>query len=173
MAGKIHVYCGDGKGKTTASIGLSVRAAGSGFRILFVQFLKSWNTGELSVLRGIEGFEIYRAPKVTKFTNKMTDEEKAELRCDQDALVARIIEECGEGNQTLVVFDEALGSISAGVLTPGPLYGFLRSENNAEIVLTGRNPQEELLEIADYVSEINKVKHPFDQGVKARKGVEF
>lgn len=171
--GLIEVYCGDGKGKTTAALGLILRASGRGLKVILCQFLKGWETGELKTLPLLPGVEVYRAPGITKFSFQMNAEEKARVRKDHDALLAKIVALCTEKKADVLVLDEALGACSTGLLNEDKLLQFLKAKPaGLEVVLTGRNPSAAILEAADYVSEICKRKHPYDKGITARDGIE-
>ncbi len=171
--GLVHIYCGEGKGKTTCSVGLTVRACGYGLRVLFMQFLKSGDSSELKILRSLPGVEVMGTKPVKKFSFQMTEEEKAETRENNrqqfDDMVKLL-----EGNRyDMLVLDECLGAIEAGLLDEQLIVNFLRNRpEQLEVVLTGRYPTDELVELADYVSRIDKVKHPFDKGIPARAGIE-
>lgn len=170
--GLIHLYFGEGKGKTTAAVGLAVRAAGNGNKVLVAQFLKGRPSGELAVLEGLPGVSVLRGKPLAKFSWEMSGEEKADVRRSHDAMLASIIERAGE--LELLVLDEALGACRTGLLDEEALLRFLRGKpEGLEVVLTGRDPSEEMLDIADYATEMKKIKHPYDQGIGARKGVEF
>ena len=161
MFGLIHIYCGDGKGKTTAAVGLAVRCAGRGNKVLLVQFLKSRDSGELYSLAKLPDIEVMRGKESKKFTFQMNEEEKHAL--------AKI----KNGGYSLLILDEVIGALNAKVFETPKLIEFLRHKpENLEVVLTGRNPAPELVEIADYVSEMRKVKHPMDKGIMAREGIE-
>ena len=155
--GMIHIYCGDGKGKTTAATGLAVRAAGSGMKVLFARFLKNENSAELCVLDQIPGIEVIHLPKSYGFYNTQSEEEKAETKqCD------------------MLVMDEFMAADRYGLIPHEEAIQFLKEKpEGLEVVLTGRDPSEDLIRTADYVSEIRKVKHPFDCGVYARRGIEY
>jgi len=172
--GLVHIYCGDGKGKTTCSVGLTVRASGYGLHVLFMQFLKSGDSSELNVLRTLPGVEVVTGKPIKKFSFQMTEEEKQETR---DASAAEIKEAerlVNADHYDLVVFDECLGAIEARLMDEQVIIDFLNNRpDQLEVVLTGRNPSEKLMDIADYVSRIDKVKHPYDKGVPAREGIEY
>lgn len=171
--GLIHIYCGDGKGKTTAAVGLAVRSAGRGFKVLLIQFLKSRDTGELYSLARIPGITIWREQEDFGFTVSMSPEQKSRLRLSQDSLLEKAIALCNLENYDLLILDEAIASYNLFLINRESLLEFLRKKpDRLEVVLTGRDPAWELLELADYVSEIKKVKHPFDRGIKARTGIE-
>lgn len=171
--GLIHIYCGDGKGKTTAALGLAVRCAGHGNKVLFVQFLKSWVTGELNSLKLFENVEVLRAKATPKFTFQMNEEEKAQVTQDHLELFAVVKNKCAAEKIDLLILDEIVGACDKGVFDKEALLDFVKNKpQNLEIVMTGRNPFPELVELADYVSEVCKRKHPKDKGIMARKGIE-
>ena len=171
--GLIHIYTGDGKGKTTAALGLAVRCAGHGNRVLIVQFLKSRPTGELKSLALIPGIELLRGKETKKFTFQMTDAEKQEVLREHTALFSKVKEKINTEKIDLLILDEVLGACNTGVFDKALLLDFLQHKpQELEVVLTGRNPSPEIVNLADYVSEICKRKHPFDKGIPARTGVE-
>ena len=171
--GLIHIYCGDGKGKTTASLGLAVRCSGHGNKVLFVQFLKAWRTGELNTLELLPNIEVLRAKETAKFTFQMSPEEKAQVLKDHMALFEAVKNKCVAEKIDLLILDEVVGACDRGVFNKEALLEFLRNKpETLEVVMTGRNPFPELVELADYVSEICKRKHPKDKGIMARVGIE-
>ena len=173
MSGLVHLYCGDGKGKTTAAVGLSVRAAGSGLRVLFVQFLKSRPSGEIAVLSALANVRVLRGKEGTAFSFQMTDEQKRATREMHDRNLAEAARAAKPGDCYLLVLEEGVGALNRGLVDGELLRSLVREKPEAlELVLTGRNPPEDLAEMADYVSEIRKVKHPFDRGIGARTGIE-
>ncbi len=174
MNGLTHVYCGDGKGKTTAAIGLGVRACGSGKRVLLVQFLKGNTSGELAVLKQLAGFEVMPAPEHIKFTFQMTPRELEETALLCGSQFCKVVSEAHAGSCDMLILDEVFGAIHCNLLTNEMLTDFIKNKPpKLELVLTGRDPGPEVLALADYVSEIKKVKHPFDRDIPARKGIEF
>ncbi len=171
--GLIHIYCGNGKGKTTACLGLTIRCAGHGNKVLFVQFLKSRPTGELNSLELLPNIEVLRGKETKKFTFQMTAEEKQEVLREHEQLFTRIKTKLTQENVQLLVLDEIIGACNTGVFDENQLLDFLKTKpQRLEVVLSGRDPSPELLELADYVSEICKRKHPFDKGIPARSGIE-
>ncbi len=172
--GLIHIYCGENKGKTTACVGLSVRAFGSGFKVIFSQFLKTAPSGELKSLEQL-GIKTYRITKPKGFTWEMNEAELAELKEEHNKLfkeVTSLIK--GDGDKTLLVLDEMIGAYTGNHIDRELVLDFLKNKpKNLEVVMTGRNPSDELVEIADYITEMKKIKHPMDQGVNARKGIEM
>ncbi len=173
MFGLIHIYCGDGKGKTTAAVGLAVRCAGRGNKVLLVQFLKSRDSGELYSLAKLPDIEVIRGKESKKFTFQMNEEEKLALLIEHNKMFEQVLEKIKNGGYSLLILDEVIGALNAKVFEMPKLIEFLRHKpENLEVVLTGRNPAPELVEIADYVSEMRKVKHPMDKGIMAREGIE-
>ncbi|MCI5698266.1 MAG: cob(I)yrinic acid a,c-diamide adenosyltransferase [Clostridiales bacterium] len=171
--GLVHIYCGDGKGKTTAAVGLTVRAQGFGLKVLFMQFLKDGNSSELNVLRKLDNVEVLGAKPIKKFTFQMSKEELEETKEMSAKQLKEAEEKVMNGDYNLLVLDEALGSIEAGVLDEQLILDFLKNKpEKLEVVITGRIPSDNMIEAADYVSRIEKVKHPYDQGIPARKGIE-
>ena len=173
MFGLIHIYCGDGKGKTTAAVGLAVRWAGRGNKVLLVQFLKSRDSGELYSLAKLPDIEVMRGKESKKFTFQMNEEEKHALLIEHNKMFEQVLAKIKNGGYSLLILDEVIGALNAKVFEMPKLIEFLRHKpENLEVVLTGRNPAPELVEIADYVSEMRKVKHPMDKGIMAREGIE-
>lgn len=171
--GLIHIYCGNGKGKTTAAVGLAVRALGQGNKVCFTQFLKSAHTGELNVLSKFENITIFRNENKTKFTYEMTAEELKECSCAQQQLLEETINYCDENDVNLVVFDEILSAINKGMVDVDMFIDFLDTRSKKlEVIITGRNPIDELFNRADYVTRMEKLKHPYDSGIAARIGIE-
>ena len=171
--GLIHIDCGDGKGKTTASLGLVLRCAGRGGKVLFAQFLKGRPTGELEALKALTQVTVLRGKAMTKFTFQMTADEKKETCQAQTTLLQKIQDFCEKHHPDLAVCDELVGACALGLVPEEQVIHFLKGKPaHTEVVLTGRNPSPALLDLADYVSEIKKIKHPFDRGIAARIGIE-
>ena len=169
----IHLYCGEGKGKTTAALGLTIRALGSGFKVVFVQFLKNQATGELAVLDGLQGITVLRGKEGSGFSFSMTEEEKEKTRLLHTENLKAAIELAASEKCDMLILDEAVGAYSRDLIDRTLLEDFVRNKpERLELILTGRNPAEWMIECADYVSEIKKVKHPYDRGIPARTGIE-
>ena len=174
MTGLIHVYEGYGKGKTTAAVGLAVRCAGSGRKVLFSQFLKSDTSNELKVLRNIANIEVYTKKNNLGFTFNMTDEEKVSAKEFFTNHLKEVIHLAIEKNIDLLVMDEIIDAYNLNMVEHDVLTDFLESRpKNLEVVMTGRNPKDEIAELADYLTHFEKVKHPFDRGIRARVGIEM
>ncbi len=169
--GYVHLYCGDGKGKTTCSMGLLVRAAGSGKKILLYQFMKNNSSSERKIISGIPNVTILPGDDEVVFTFRMTKEEKDAKKAENNAIIHKISSMMKDYD--IIVLDEALYAIKNGVLSEDIVLKMLDNRpKNIEVVLSGRDPSDAMIERADYVSEIKKIKHPFDQGVKSRIGIE-
>lgn len=173
--GLIHLYYGDGKGKTTAAVGLTVRAAGRGLRVLFAQFLKRGASGELRILESLEQVSVLRCEGVQKFTFQMDASELRQTRDAQGRLLQEIIHQVRQGRgYDLLVLDEAINAVSTGTLDEALLRSFIEQKPAPlELVLTGRNPPGWLIGRADYLSEICSRRHPYEQGIPARMGIEL
>lgn len=173
MKGLIHIYCGDGKGKTTAAMGLTVRALGAGMKVVLTQFMKGDYSSELKVLKTIPELQLVHCEKNFGFVWNMTEEEKSEAKIAYRNQFEKAVKLALETDADMLVMDEFMSCYELGFLDRNKALEFLKNKpEKLEIVLTGRNPAEELCEIADYISEIKKVKHPFDKGINSRKGIE-
>lgn len=173
--GCLQIYCGDGKGKTTASVGLAVRAVGTGLKVLFCQVMKDGTSGEIKMLQKLE-ITYLCCPEHYGFFWNMSDEQKEKKH--QQSYYGIIPKKHGiwpvkEGYDLLVI-DEFMSAYNHGLIEQKQaLECLMKRPDCLEVVLTGRNPGEELLKLADYVTEMKKIKHPFDQGIPARKGIEL
>ena len=157
----LHLYWGDGKGKTTAAMGLALRALGHGRRVVILQFLKDGSSGENEML--------YACPNA-KFTWLMTDAERAEARRTNTRTLQTIL----QGSFDLLVLDEACAACKNDLVEEALLReAAARAEQGAEVVLTGREPAAWMQDAADYSTELRAVKHPYTRGIAARAGVEY
>ena len=174
MSGLIHIYEGDGKGKTSAGIGLSIRCAGSGQKVLYTQFLKNDRSSELKVMEQIEGIHVVHCEKSFGFSFAMTPEQREEAKAFYTEHFRRVCRMAVEEGCRLMVLDELIASYNLNMVNREEVLEFLKTRpGRLEVVMTGRDPAEELLELADYVSKIVKIKHPFDRGIPARTGIEM
>ena len=172
MAGLIHIYCGDGKGKTTAAMGLALRAAGSGRKVLLLQFLKDGKSSEFASLAHVPGIAVVPQTCSFGFSWTLTDGERAEARAYYTGLLEDAFRRAGGFG--LLVLDEAMGACSTGMVEEVRLLELLgQRPAELEVVLTGRDPSQAMQDAADYVTEMRKVKHPFEQGIPAREGIEY
>ena len=164
----IHIYTGDGKGKTTAACGLCVRAAGSGKKVLFAQFLKDGSSSEIAEMKKL-GIDVMSDYPYKKFLWDMSENEKEDVRCRCCGLL-NSVRELSE-KYDVIVLDEVLGAIGSKLIDEAEVIGCLNGD--MEFVLTGRGASGELCNAADYVSEIICVKHPMSNGAAPRYGIEF
>jgi len=173
--GLIHLYYGDGKGKTTAALGLALRAAGCGKNVIIVEFIKNWSSGEHNSLAQIINIQVFRGKAAGgKFIHEMTDEEKQETKTSQDECLQKAIKLIEAGLCDMLILDEATDAYELGVLDAVLLEELIYNKPEyLELVITGHNPDERLVKHADYVTEMKKHKHPYDEGVSARRGIEF
>lgn len=173
MRGLIHIYTGDGKGKTTASVGLAVRAAGRGRRVLFVQFLKDNSSGEVASLRQL-GVTVRGLSRQYGFVFQMDEPTKTLVTAEHNALLQTVLEECRQGLWDLVILDEIMASCQLAVADGALVDALLAQKPEAlELVLTGRDAPQKWVEQAHYVTEMVARKHPYEQGIGAREGVEY
>ena len=169
-----HIYYGDGKGKTTAAIGLAVRAAGSKMKVLFVQFLKTEFSGERHILSHTENVTLTFCPLELKFTFDMDDKEKAQAAKIFKGIFDNAVTSALTEKYDMVVLDEVFEAINAHMLSESEVYEFItNAPSSMEIVMTGHNPPQKFMDCADYITEFKKIKHPYDRGITGRIGIEF
>lgn len=172
--GYIQIYTGNGKGKTTAAMGLSIRAAGNGMKVCIVQFLKAWKTGELNSLEKLDNIDVFRFQTIKKFTWQLNEEEFNALKLEVKKTYNFILEVFEEKKYDVVIVDEIMGALGAKLLTEQEVLDLMdRKPETIELVMTGRNPTEAIINKADLVTEMNPIKHYYEQGVKSREGIEF
>ena len=170
---KIHVYTGDGKGKTTAALGLGLRAVGCGFSVCMIQFLKDEPTGELKAIQKLPNFKVFRFQEKAKgFFCQMSDEEKEVLKAETENALSFAEKLLKDRGCDVLILDEIFICLSCGLVSQERLLKLIQSKN-AEIILTGRDAPESIKIAADYVSEICATKHPYDSGCSARLGIEY
>lgn len=170
--GLLHIYCGDGKGKTTAAVGLAVRNAGAGGKVVFAQFFKDGSSSEIAVLKAIPGITVLNCTTHYGFYKRMSEETKEKARRDYTALLVTALEQAEKAD--LLILDEAVSAYTHEMFPREKLLEFLDSATeHLEVVLTGRNPAPELMERADYLTEMCCRRHPFEKGIPARRGIEF
>lgn len=171
--GCVHLYWGDGKGKTTAAAGLALRALGQRLPVVFLQFLKDGQSGELEPLRRLGAVVLSGEPGM-KFVFQMTAEEKADLKGRQDRMLREAADRLPENGQGLLILDEACAALQTGTVSEPLLKEVvLHRPPEWEVVLTGRDPAPWMREAADYSTEMRCAAHPFHKGLPARKGIEY
>ncbi len=171
--GLVIVHTGEGKGKTTAALGLALRAVGQGLKVAVVQFIKgSWKYGELRAPEFLPGFEIH--PMGRGFVDLGSQEPNP-----ADVALARETFAVGRakvqsGDYGLVILDEVNYAVQYGLIDVAEVVALIREKPpEVHLVLTGRGARPEVIEAADLVTEMKEVKHPYRQGIKAQKGIEF
>ncbi len=198
----VHIYCGNGKGKTTAAVGLAIRAAGKNIPVLFAQFLKYGGSGELEIMKNIPRIDIRYVDKAYGFSWQLDEAGKKEQIDDYAKFIKEIeiwIDNMGKNEdliplipdkdnslvvdtekredtvELVVVLDEILDAVNCHIIDENILFRLIDkySRNKVEFILTGRNPSVALSERADYISNIEAVKHPYKNGIKARCGIEY
>ena len=164
----LHLYWGDGKGKTTAAMGLALRALGHGRRVVVLQFLKDGTSGEIALLRRC-GAEVHACPNA-KFTWLMTEAERTEARQHNTAALRAALDPPFD----LLVLDEACAACRHKLVDEALLrQAAAMAKQGREVVLTGRDPAPWMQEAADYSTELRAVRHPYTQGIPAREGIEY
>ena len=172
--GYVHVYTGNGKGKTTAAMGLALRMLAAGRRVVVVQFLKDGESGEVRLLAEHFGVPVFAGKVSDKFTWSMTPEELAATCELHDGNLASALAELEGAQEGLLVLDEALDALSKGLVDEALVDRALdMSARGVEVALTGRAPSRKVVEKADYITEMRCEKHPYAQGICAREGVEY
>ncbi len=167
--GLVHVYTGDGKGKTTAALGLAMRAVGQGMKVAFIQFIKSEPCGEHLFVKQYRPFEIVQISVGDSFKKS-----KEQLNQEVQQTLAYANQEILSQKYDLVVLDEIFVAISQGLITVKQVQELLDSKPaSVELVLTGRNAPPEIAQRADLVTEMLMIKHPFTDGTIARRGIEY
>ncbi len=169
--GLVLVYTGDGKGKTTAALGLAFRAAGHGFKILAIHFLKGRDYGEAKAAEHLPNFETVKAGR-DKFVNRDNpDPEDVKLAAEG---MARARESAAKGTHNLILLDEINVALNYNLVSLQEVLELIDTRApGVDLVLTGRNAPPEILEKADMVSEVKDIKHHFASGTKAREGIEY
>lgn len=192
--GLVHVYTGDGKGKTTAALGLAFRALGDGLKVYMIQFLKACETGELVTASHLRNMTIVQCgvalegemqKKLHEYEEKLRKNGAAEqgtkfaFMADLDEATAcrrgfdlakKVI---ASGDYDLVILDEINCALNKGLIPMWEALELMRSHGHTELVFTGWGAPEEIQQAADYVSFVQRIKHPYEKGVKARRGIEY
>lgn len=173
--GLVQVYTGDGKGKTTAAIGQGMRAYGNGLKVYMLQFLKGGPTGELKTIDELnDNFKIFRFEKPRDFVWNLNEDEKEELKREIKEGYKFIINTIKENKCDVLIIDEIMGVLYNKFLTEEEvIYIIDNKPQSMELILTGRNIPEAILKKSDLVTEMKCIKHYFEKGVGARKGIEY
>lgn len=170
--GKIHVYTGEGQGKTQAALGLALRALGRGLKVIIIQFMKGTDSGENLVQKKLApDYEIYRFGRA-KFIKK-GEPEKEDIKLAKEGL-AFALEVTKTRQPDILILDEINVALDFGLLQVTEVLKFLdKIPKGIEIILTGRNAKKEIIDRADLVTDMKKIKHYYDQGLQARLGIEY
>ncbi|MFW6270528.1 MAG: cob(I)yrinic acid a,c-diamide adenosyltransferase [Bacillota bacterium] len=172
--GLIHIYTGKGKGKTTAAMGLVLRALGYDKKIYINQFLKGRETGEKIFLEKLPQVTFKRSGETSRFYFNMTQKEKDEVNANIKKSWDRIVKAGKSSKFDIMVLDEILPVVTRGIIAVEAMVELMQNKSQTtELVLTGRNAPKKLKEKADYVTEMKMIKHPFSRNIKARKGIEY
>ncbi len=165
MKGKIIVFTGDGKGKTTAAFGMALRAAGHGKRVIIIQFLKKGEYGEIKA--GVKGIEIFQFGKES-FVYKPS---KEDYEMAKQAL--KFAEEKLAEKPFMLILDEINVALSMGLIEVKDVVDLIEKRNESHIVLTGRNAPDEIIKLANLATEMKKIKHYYDKGEEGIEGLEY
>lgn len=173
--GLVQIYTGNGKGKTTAALGLGLRAIGRGYKVKMFQFLKGQDSGELEVLPKLgEMFEIIRLGETKKFFFLMSDDEKRELKEKLQQEFEQVMQVLSDDSCDVLILDEIMATITNELISLHDVLDLIAAKPaHMEVILTGRNAPEELQKRADLVTNMDCIKHYMDEGVPARKGIEY
>ncbi|MDD2429616.1 MAG: cob(I)yrinic acid a,c-diamide adenosyltransferase [Eubacteriales bacterium] len=173
MPNLLHVYTGDGKGKSTAAMGLATRMLGYDKQVLIIQFMKQGNSGELKSLKKL-GATVYPAPSMNKFTYQMDEEEIEKTAQDMRDAISDMVIQVRKLQPALTVLDELAVAMAYRMVPKDDGFRLIDAAlESGDVVVTGRGASPELIEKAAYVSIITPQKHPFDDGIAARKGIEW
>lgn len=173
MKGLIQVYTGAGKGKTTAAFGLALRAAGQGLKVAVIQFMKGEppQSGEVKSLEGFEAIDVHQCGGSFVY-EPQRDADKVKKSVRGGLKLADKL--ASEGSYDVLILDEINVAVSLGLVEVNTVLDLMRNKpEGMELILTGRDAPHKVVEMADLVTEMVEIKHPYRQGVSARKGIEF
>lgn len=172
---RLHVYTGNGKGKTTAAMGLALRSLGHGNRVLIGQFMKDGRSGELRALAALPGALVCPCEPVQGFVTQQSDRQKQETARKQAAYIRLLLDKIAENRPQTIVLDELGVALQLGMVSQADAERLLDAAlASGETVVTGGMMPEWLLARADYISRIEALRHPYEtEGLPARKGVEW
>ncbi|MEQ8156325.1 MAG: cob(I)yrinic acid a,c-diamide adenosyltransferase [Clostridiaceae bacterium] len=173
--GMVQIYTGEGKGKSTAAIGQGIRSAGNGLKVIMIQFLKSRETGELKILEKLnDNFKVIRMETSKGFFWNMSEEEKEVLKNEVQQELRYAAQTLKNDECDVLILDEIFGALKNKLISEEEILNLLEGKNSdTEVILTGRNAPERIIEKADLVTEMKNIKHYYTNGVMARKGIEY
>lgn len=174
MDGLIHVYCGDGKGKTTAAAGLALRAAGCGRDVIFARFMKGNASGEIAAMKRMTGIRVLEAGENYGFYAQMSETDKSGITAEHNGILDRAEESIKHGECDMLIMDEITWAYHYRLIDRERVRRLIEEKPKAlELVLTGREPEELFYAHADYITEMKCLRHPYEKGIAARRGVEY
>jgi cob(I)alamin adenosyltransferase len=170
--GLVQVYTGDGKGKTSAAFGLALRAIGRGLRVYIIQFIKGgFDYGELYVVNKLPNLTLKAFGRGKFVTAKPPEADDVEFAREAFQLTKDVVQ---SGKYDMVILDEINVALDLELVSLEEVLKLIKSKpSKVELVLTGRNAPKEIVEVADLVTEMKEVKHPFSKGLQARRGIEY
>jgi cob(I)alamin adenosyltransferase len=170
--GLVQVYTGNGKGKTSAAFGLALRATGRGLKVYMIQFIKGgFDYGELYTVKNLPNFTLKAFGRGKFVTSKPPQKEDVKLAREALHLAEQVVQ---SGSYNIVILDEINVALDLKLISLENVLKLIKSKpSGLELILTGRNAPEEIVEVADLVTEMKEVKHPFSTGTEARKGIEY
>lgn len=155
-------------------MGLALRCSGAGEKVLLFQFLKGNNSSERNSIQLLPNITVVEGQESVKFVYQMTEDEKQELKKYYEKKFMDLTEMVKDNKYRLLVMDELVATVNCGLVEEAEVLQFLKKKpESLEVVLTGRNPSKKICESADYVTEMKKIKHPFEQNIPARRAIEF
>lgn len=168
--GLIHLYHGNGKGKTTCACGLALRFSSYNKKILIIQFLKDGSSGEIKALSKLDNVTILAKKSTPSFTWDMTEEEKKSTKILHDEEITHAI----NSDYDMIVLDELCGAMSNKLIDYNLVKKLLENKKDyQEIVITGRNPEQFIIDKADYITQMTLERHPYEKDIPSRQGIEF
>ena len=176
--GLVHAFYGNGRGKTTAALGTALRACGNGYKVHLVQFMKNGANslnkqvpGEISILNKLDNFSFKRFGTKDWVKGKPNKEEINSCK-EAFSYLKKILK---DSEYELIIADEILYAVQMNLLTQKEIIELIKSKNkNKELILTGSHkPFKEIFKVCNYITEVKKVKHPYDVGILAREGIEY
>lgn len=172
---KLHLYTGGGKGKTTAAMGLALRSLGHGNRVLIAQFMKDHRSGELLALQRLEGATVLLGEEVKGFVSSMTEEEQQQTAASQEAYIQRLLEALQSIRPQTIILDELAIAVSLDIVSDDSAQRLIAGAlTHGETVVTGMLAPDWLHDQADYITNMQPLRHPYDtEKLSARKAVEW
>ena len=173
--GLVQVYTGEGKGKTTAAVGQTLRALGRGYKVCFIQFFKRNPSGEIKALKKFSPqIKVINFNQVHPFFSKLSSSELNNLKGKVKSNLKEVVKIIKSETYDLVVLDEVLIALHDNFISEKELLNLIDEKpNSVELILTGRGATKKIIEKTDLVTEMRLIKHPFQEGIRARRGIEY